>query len=481
MSSSSSGSGGDIDAFIDDDGDDVSFDVSTNLSDVTLNLSDVSLQQQQAPPPPPPKTPEDEIVLLQEKLEQIQEQLNAQLRLNTVLAQSKEQLGTEVDELTQTLFEEANNLVKGEAEEKSKLRKRNIILEKELVELRSLLVEEREELKNLKTFLILNDPSTSAKLPPLPNHTLIPRKLDSKTLLKGPFSKEWNAIHSSLDSASLRQFSLFIDRIIRGELGRVFQKIREVKDKNLEKYILTRLVNDPYFKDIWNGELLPILSFPYNRKPAHLSIGKLCRAMFHSDGIVLLNDADADFDTGDDNNDGNNNDNANNDNNNKNGDPLTSEEDEEDEKFSKISASDFKRERGTAMMSSVTSLPDIVIGFFKPLPPKSSPSPPPKTFKTENRCMLCGSANNAKTFEISANQVRLDAVCEDKLAAVQALFRWIMRLQESVFLTRPLIDMYYELLEIRRAIFYCGRLPPGSKQYFLQADLEDSWNSLVNS
>jgi hypothetical protein len=247
-------------------------------------------------------------------------------------------------------------------------------------------------------------------------------KVDSREKLKGASSLFWEKIIEKVDSEELVALEKFIERLAAVSSSREVLSIK-------------------YLKDLWESDISSCLSFEFKPKPF---MKRIALAMLNNSCYIERAALDAE----------------------ESPPPVSNH-----------------RLRGLfdSFAASVVSLPDNFI-YNQGSPREeevveekgnSAPSSPKNSGK-RICCSLCGKDSRLKyRFRIDEGDPwdLIDSVCRSKLVTVGNFFGFINYLRKGFYSQRPMIDIYFEMLQWKRAIFY-ARVGKASNSFFIQSDFE---------
>lgn len=400
---------------------------------------------------------------LKQRLEEAERRLAEAREVNVELSRAKELLSEEIVELTKVLFEEANGMVAEETRARSQLESAKRKLQAELHQIQDRLRLESQQLQELKQKLYAHTSNTSVatgqsiemasptrepRLVALDPENLSyfdllfpDRRFSSRNKCHGPNGGAWKAIVGSIDLTLFDSFTKFLDIV-----GRLSEE---------------SFLGSPFVKRIYEMDIGPCLAFDCkaNSFPKSLvrhflrnecSIEKVNACSLLGSPIQRTLSAASQtasrYTTS--------------------AQPNLVDALSPDDLASPVEP----QSRLMAMVSEFThSLTSIADPAYSPDGQLKRPQP---TF-----CALCGSRLDAcldsslYRFKISEKDppLLIDAACREKLVAVAELFTFLRHLRKGLFSSRPIVDLYFEVLHYRRNMFYART---GSLAFFGQSDLD---------
>jgi hypothetical protein len=406
---------------------------------------------------------------LRVKLQTAEKRLADTLEINDELKQAKQALSDEILDLTKVLFEEANGMVANEVRARTQLESSKRKLQNELDTIQERLRIESQQLKELKQKLYAtsnNGSNTSLSSVPSKNIDEMPiystinfdnanyfemlfseRRFSSRTKCNLPGGASWRKIIGSVDVSLFDSFTKFLEVI--GKL-------------NDESFI-----GNPFVKRLCEIDVVPCLSFECKPKSF---IKSVVFAMLKNNCIIeTINQSSVV------------------------GSPVSGRSLSNGTESQQISP---KVEFETYDMVS-TPLADSSAKFFSlmseltiSLSSIAEPAFSPAVTDAQNRkcqpylCALCGSKLEAADerhqykFRLSDKDIpmTIDGFCREKLVAVAEFFTFLRHLRRGLFASRPIIDLYFEVLHYRRSMFYART---GSLTFFLASDLDSLLHSRI--
>lgn len=422
---------------------------------------------------------EAENITLKAKLFEMEKSLTETLEINEELKTAKALLSDEILDLTKVLFEEANGMVANEVRARTQLESSRRKIQLELDATQDRLKLESQQLNELKQKLYeVSKNNSTISLPiqvsviseeqhvPInaPNsyfdgmnyfEIFFPdRRFCSRYKTSGNSSNDWERIIGSVDGYKFDAFAKFVEVI--GTL-------------NDESFF-----GNPYMRKIFEGDMLPCLSFDCKPKTFVKSILMAMLKNLSSIEKVNINSLL--------------------------GSPLQSP----------LSASFVPSEKET--LSTLSSSPVIQNEYLHTVGVETAPTPgstsklisfmseltvslssltepgyTPKTGVSNDSslkkpqpkfCALCGLPldcppdSHIFKFRLIENEqpMFIEKQCREKLVAVAELITFLRHLRKGLFSSRPIIDLYFELLHYRRNLFYART---GALAFFTQSDFDN--------
>lgn len=403
---------------------------------------------------------------LRVKLETIEKKLADTQEVNDELKQAKQALSDEILDLTKVLFEEANGMVANEVRARAQLESSKRKLQNELDAIQDRLRIESQQLKELKQKLYAtsnNSSNTSLSSVPSKNIDELPiyssinfdnanyfeilfseRRFSSRTKCNLPGGASWRKIIGSVDVSLFDSFTKFLEVI--GKL-------------NDESFI-----GNPFVKRVCEIDVVPCLSFECKPKPF---IKSVVFAMLKNNCIIeTINQSSVV------------------------GSPVSARSlsNTESQQISPKVEFDTYDTVSTPLADSSAKffslMSELTISLSSIAEPAFSPAVTDSQSKKCQPCLcaLCGSKLDAADerhqykFRLSDKDIpmTIDGFCREKLVAVAEFFTFLRHLRRGLFASRPIIDLYFEVLHYRRSMFYART---GSLTFFLASDLD----SLIHS
>lgn len=424
------------------------------------------------------------------------EQLRAQLKETeaklVAITAEKDLLSAEVEELTKTLFEEANGMVAMEAQARWHVEQAQKRLESELAKTLEMLALESEQTKFLRQLVEQEksqqrqqDPFLwdidmfSARLAHDYYEDFYPsRQFNSR---ERSASQEWDRLSTHTASTwQFKQFSQFLDDCILKN---------SPAQKRLDDDSLLTLFGHPFMRSVLSGDIEPCLTFPVLDRAARTKslLKKLLPAMFKNTCVIEPLPRDIPDSTS------------------QRASPVGSirsfksvsrppsplkdpESEErkeahkrENEDASPTVAIDIPLSPKTiipppattttsASPSSLSKSPASLLSRFDSYLSSlvsESTSPTTTTSPVNDRCAFCDCQHSPTAFRFrinnssvndsptkSATWTPLCRGCRDRLVAVASLFTLLRHLLQGHQSHRPKIDIYFDVLQAKRFMFY---------------------------
>lgn len=459
-------------------------DLATNVT-IAENtvIESMNISNTISPLSPVPDVPEKEeaAVLISRLLQEMQQlrqenrklslEVDAERHQKDSLLAAKNALTAEIEELTKTLFEEANGMVAVEAQARWNLEQAQSRLEAELQKTRDLLSLECEQTKLLRGIVEEEKQTKRSSDPVLWDIDVFGARL--KDSYYDDFFQDrtfdcrarssvthWERLSTlTVESAPFRLFSTFIDECFRISLA-LNQRSKDLADESV-----MAVLGHPFMRACLQADIEPCLAFPVLEKAGKLKsmLKKLLPALLKNTCLIepLPNQSQSP---------------------NSVQSPLLSPE---SIRASPLSIRSFISIAAPPVARSKTSSPIKIPGsnntntasnfdsFLGSSPTsitsiESCPVSPSSVASSVSllKCSLCDCPGSKAThrFKISASPISsptkspqwnlICKSCRDRLVSVASFFTILRHLIQGLHAHRPKLDVYYDFMQAKRYMFY---------------------------
>lgn len=332
-----------------------------------------------------------ELCEVKDNLQALNYKLICEMEKRAELQHQKDSLSSELEELTSNLFEEANGMVANEAKERFKLERLVAKLTKELETCKIRLKEESEQLKELKEKLNQQDDSALSRHP---KSSFASKAMVFRDLMRlsGYSGLDWEVILGNINIDLYDEFIGYSDLLCDDK-----------KATNSYYY------NHPFMKRCLEEDIESCLNFKLKTK------GYVRKVIIDA----LMNNN------------------------------CTIEEEKEGSEKGEDSLESLK-----AAMTSSASLPEYFGSSVSPTRNKTNCSLCSNSLITPVSSMYKCCFNVSGSFLDVEPSLIIDKLCRDRLVAVADFFAFIRHLKAGHYTKRSKMDLFLEMLQLRRQMFY---------------------------